>query len=387
MFYWRSHIQNAGQGTRIQTGSYAGCAGPARVLALATRRDGDGRVRPSSVAWLVRNNRLIKASTEQLRFASEREKVLHEFEKPTPVPWTLSEITGPSDNETFDDISAEVPSQREREEAGEGRAFRPTPRHRVMAKRPLEPVSEETTVEGATSAPSGVPRPRSRSPHRREEANFGDEGHCFWQSEVAAVAIEVKMPTSRSGWHSATQNLEAYLVSALKKKSVEVYERRMDEDTKKKFRVAKDAEVKKFIVSEALQALPKHLQPPPETAMRMRWLLTWKSDADGNATPKARAVILGYQDPQYEFRVTYAPTTTRHTRQLMLQYASCRKWHAWKGDVAAAFLQGREIPHDLFCIPTEELCSAMQVPRESCGEAPESLLWFGSGPLPVVRDG
>ena len=76
-------------------------------------------------------------------------------------------------------------------------------------------------------------------------------------------------------------------------------------------------------------------------------------------------MVLGYEDPLYEQRITYAPTTTRHTRQLMLQLGACKGWHAWKGDVAAAFLQGRESPDDLYCIPTRELCQELGVPEES----------------------
>ena len=67
VFYWRSVIPKQGPGTRIQTGNKAGYTGPARVLALETRRDEDGKLRASSTAWLVRNNRLIKASIEHLR--------------------------------------------------------------------------------------------------------------------------------------------------------------------------------------------------------------------------------------------------------------------------------------------------------------------------------
>ena len=173
------------------------------------------------------------------------------------------------------------------------------------------------------------------------------------------------MPKTRHGWHQAVRDLPNYLASALKKKNIEVYERHMDQDTKARFRQAKMVEVRKFVASKALEALPPDKQPSRQEAMRMRWLLTWKTDHEGVTSPKARAVILGYQDPQYENRVTYAPTTTRHTRQLMLQYAACRKWHAWKGDVAAAFLQGRECPYDLYCVPTPEICEALKVPPES----------------------
>ena len=124
-------------------------------------------------------------------------------------------------------------------------------------------------------------------------------------------------------------------------------------------------EVKKFLVSKALEALPPDKQPSKQEAMRMRWILSWKTDHSGTTSPKARAVVLGYQDPNYEHRITYAPTTTRHTRQLMLQMAACKNWHAWKGDVSAAFLQGRECGYDLYCIPTPELCEGMGIPKES----------------------
>ena len=165
VYYWRSHIQNSGQGTRMQTGSYSGYAGPARVLALETRRDEEGHVRPSSVAWLIRNNRLLKASVEQLRFASERERLYHEFSKPLEVPWTMTELTSPLDRETYDDISGEVPTSRDREEQGEAPRFR-TPRTRMMAKRPLGAQDDENTKfeEGMEK-----PQPRRAADRKHQE--------------------------------------------------------------------------------------------------------------------------------------------------------------------------------------------------------------------------
>ena len=131
---------------------------------------------------------------------------------------------------------------------------------------------------------------------------------------------------------------QAYIVNTLKRKSVEVFEKNMDMETKEKFRKAKDTEIYKFLQSEALESLPKHLQPPKSEAMSMRWLLSCKVDGEGATVPKARLVILGYQNSLYEHRITYAPTTTRHTRQLMLQQAACRGWkcsfllHSCKGE-------------------------------------------------------
>ena len=91
-------------------------------------------------------------------------------------------------------------------------------------------------------------------------------------------------------------------------------------------------EVQNFVVARAFQALPAHLKPSRNQILKMRWLLTWKlddnpgdseplkKDASGNPLkPKARAIVLGYMDPQYEFRPTSSPTMTRSTRQVFLQ--------------------------------------------------------------------
>ena len=373
---------------------------------------------------------------EQLRFASEREEVLHEFQRPTSLPWTMTELAAPINKGEYEDITMEKPQQDDLTIHGEAPRWRP-PQRRVRRKTngikedtehidDAEHFDEEegaasttvaanvptvdydmgsssstTRLPGAattslatsraspasttTSSPTSRTSPatttttrssqsgeqgqreagrlsdRSRSPPRPEQ-----EGHLsYWADETAAMEIEINMPKSRHGWKVASRDLETYFLHAMKKKDVEVHERHMDAETKAQFRAAKGIEVKKFLSAQALEALPPSKQPSKEEAMRMRWVLTWKTDHAGETSAKARAVVLGFQDPLYEHRVTYAPTTTLHTRQLMLQLAACRQWHAWKGDVAAAFLQGRECPYDLYCIPTEELCEAMGIPKES----------------------
>ena len=102
-------------------------------------------------------------------------------------------------------------------------------------------------------------------------------------------------------------------------------------------------------------------EPNREQAVGMRWILTWKVKEDGSVKPKARAVLLGYQDPGYEHRATTAPVMTRQTRQLMLQLAANKRWRLMKGDVSGAFLQGRTYPTELYCVPCDEICQAMGI--------------------------
>ena len=93
------------------------------------------------------------------------------------------------------------------------------------------------------------------------------------------MALEIPTPTTRHGWKLASRDLETYLASALKKKSVEVYEKNMDPGTKERFAAAKKGvEVKKFLASKALEALPPDKQPSKQEAMRMRRVLSWKTD-------------------------------------------------------------------------------------------------------------
>ena len=119
--------------------------------------------------------------------------------------------------------------------------------------------------------------------------------------------------------------------------------------------------------------------------MGMRWILTWKLKDDGTTKPKARAVILGYQDPAYEHRATTSPVMTRSTRQYLLQIAANRRWSVYKGDVSGAFLQGRPYPEDLFCVPCPEICEAMNLPVGSVTKMKRACYGVVDAPLEWYR--
>ena len=79
VFYWRS--QAAASDQHSWNGKFVG---PARVLAVETKREGQ-MLCPSSVVWLVRGSRLVKVAIEQIRPASARELALHELERPSTL--------------------------------------------------------------------------------------------------------------------------------------------------------------------------------------------------------------------------------------------------------------------------------------------------------------
>ena len=193
------------------------------------------------------------------------------------------------------------------------------------------------------------------------------------------------MPTTRQGWDKANQCLQSYFVGALKRRAVEVSEKHLSPEEYQLFQNAKQVEVNNFVASNAFESLPEHLAPSRDQAVNMRWLLTWKVKEDGSRKPKARAVLLGYQDPAYAHRATTAPVMSRQSRQLVLQAAANNSWRVHKGDVTGAFLQGRNYPDQLFCIPCPEICAAMQIPPGSITKLRKACYGLVDAPLEWYR--
>ena len=187
----------------------------------------------------------------------------------------------------------------------------------------------------------------------------------FWQSHEHAVEISLTLPNSKKKFEQFIRDPSQFFIKSLKRKTVEVSEKRMTPQERENFQGAKSVEVQKFIAAKAMEALPPELKPDRSQALRMRWILTYKQQDDGGLKPKARAVLLGFQDPEYANRPTFAPTMTRSSRQLLLQYCAWQKMTCWKGDVSGAFLQGREYQRNLTCLPVPELCEGLGLPPGS----------------------
>ena len=75
--------------------------GPARVLATETKLE-HGSGRPGHIIWITAAGRLKRVAPEQLRAASEREKLIAEFESPTPFSWTIHGLLQGVDRGQYD---------------------------------------------------------------------------------------------------------------------------------------------------------------------------------------------------------------------------------------------------------------------------------------------
>ena len=391
VFFWRS--QESNKSRRAPGGKHGRFLGPARVLATETRRDDDGQLRPGSVVWCIRGKQLIKCCPEQLRRASERESLVEELSTDSRVPWTFTKVATEIGGNQFQDVSGEAPDDEEWNRAQDPQQEPPPAvRHRICGKR-AGPHDGGPDVEDERQ-PARRPRQQENEQmammaekwqDRVSEETWNREPVEFWMHEDSAVQVELDIPESTRGRQQMCRNLEGFFVGALKRKTVEVSERKLTPEERQQFKEAKSVEVKNFIAAEAFKSLPSHLQASPQQAVGMRWILTWKNREDGSKKAKARAVLLGYQDPSYEHRSTTSPVMSRQTRQMFLQYASWKRWVIQKGDVSGAFLQGREYPDQLHCIPCPEILEAMNLAPGTVVQLKKACYGLVDAPLEWYR--
>ena len=298
------------------------------------------------------------------------------------LPWTMTKLTEDLNNHQFEDVTDETPNDFEFEQGLDEEQVQ-QPSRRVRRKRTVD----ECPMPARTARRLGVavePRRAAENPDPPDDLVFDEDmryAECFWSDDTAAVEIAFDVPETNRGKKFMCEHFESFMVSQLRRRAVEVSEKHMDDSELEQMRQAKQVEVKKFIGAEALEILPKHLQPAERDTMKMRWVLTWKRSDSGEKTAKARCVILGYLDPQYAFRQTAAPTMSRTTRQILLVLSSAMDFQVCKGDVSGAFLQGREYHGTAYVIPTWEICEAMKIPQNSVTKLRKACYGLVDAPL------
>ena len=364
VYYWRNQVPLK-ERTAQNVGRFIG---PARVLAMETRRAEGGELRSGSVVWLHRAGRLIRTAPEQLRKASPHELEMEELAQPIDIPWTMTALL-PDRCRNYVDLSGDLPNEEQWQAAQEE-----PPRDEAV---PQEVKRRRITGKGGDSGKSK--KRESQEEHAKREVRHCSEGgasssrgerneeevlDAFYAEEehCQVVEIQIEVPTSKRGLAKFTNNAEAYVCSQLKKKMVEVSEKRLKPEELKKFRGAKDKEVRNYIAAECFVLANKE-KPEEKMILGMRWLLTWKFDeqSEGGKKAKARAIILGYQDPHYSQRPTAAPTPTKAGRQLFFQLCAWKKFKLAKGDISGAFLQGEDLQEEIWCRPLDEIAIAMGV--------------------------
>ena len=98
-----------------------------------------------------------------------------------------------------------------------------------------------------------------------------------------------------------------------------------------------------------------------------RWVLTWKKSSDPDdrkVTPKARLVLVGYQDPDLGRVATESPTLRKESKHLILSICASKKWVIWGADIKTAFLSGDAANRVLYFRPPAEVREFMNLSAE-----------------------
>ena len=270
VYYWRT--QDSNKGRRQPGGKHGRFLGPARVLATETRRDDQGNAKPGGSIWLVKGRSLLKCAPEQLRRATQREELLESMSDPgqQKLSWTFHSVADAIGGTRYEDISGELPSTTEWNRAQLPEEEHQPARHRLRQKQP--PSSLGGKMEGDNDpdfhdAPGAASTARNRSRSRGREGSGGvlssdnptawwstvkeeqwpDQAAAYWQDQGSAVEIEIPMPDSQRGRDRAWRDLGTYFVGSLKRRAVELSERKMTADEREAFRGAKAVEVKNFV--------------------------------------------------------------------------------------------------------------------------------------------
>ena len=175
-------------------------------------------------------------------------------------------------------------------EGPESSRWRPAPpgtrAGRSRSPIPRVPSREDTSLERLARDKAYVPPPHSLRDHTHRSRSRGPEPPvgfvtgeswtsqvsegvflttetpAYWSQEEAMIAISITMPQSRGASERAMKDLSAFLVSAMKKRAIEISERRMTPQEKIEFGKAKNVEVTNFLSAKAFEALPEDYRGP-----------------------------------------------------------------------------------------------------------------------------
>ena len=252
--------------------------------------------------------------------------------------------------------------------------------------------SENESINQPTIDPAVIPIPDSDSDNL-----FMEEAMCFSCTENQVWKFEVEITQKDiDRWKEAERPSEmAFLVSAAKKQRAEVKLTDLTLEDQKLFEDAKNKEIDSWIDTETIAKVLRH-KIPRENIMRCRWILTWKPiDEDSTETskskshpkhkPKARLVVLGFQDPMVDSIPRDSPTLTKLSRMMILQMAASQRWTIGSFDIKTAFLRGKEHSDRILGIePPPELRQRLQVGSNEVlqllkgvyGRVDAPYLWF-----------
>ena len=151
-----------------------------------------------------------------------------------------------------------------------------------------------------------------------------------------------------------------------KLRRVEVSFRKLSKEDQKLFEQAMKKEWNSWIENK-VTSLCKAKGIPVDRIIRARWVLVWKKSSDPDdrkKSPKARLVLVGWQDPELGKIQTDSPTLRKETKHLILSLCAAKRWKLWGADIKTAFLSGDPSQRDIFFRPPKEIKEWMNLSND-----------------------
>ena len=166
-------------------------------------------------------------------------------------------------------------------------------------------------------------------------------------------------------WHVLDECLQVSTPKA-KLRRVEVSYRKLSPSDKELFKKAMQKEWQSW-VDNKVTSLCKNRGISPERVIRARWVLTWKKSSDPDdrsKVPKARLVLIGWEDPELGKIATDSPTLRKESKHLVLSVCSAKKWKVFGADIKTAFLSGDNSAREIYFKPPPELKEWLQLSQD-----------------------
>ena len=343
--------------------------GPMRVI----QQDADHCI------WAAFGSRMYRASPEQVRPLSAVEEIQHrqeEFVKPRPDVVQVP-LNPPQENQQIP--SAEAPTEETVNDSQPSQGE--SPEHEPSVGSPSIANTEDLELERQINAPVGIPVPAETDDDLICEALHVTENQC-WEIPIDLGLQEINQLLNKPEEEHST-----FLVSAAKKQRSEVKLKDLTNQERELFESAKAKEIQSWLDTETIQRICRG-QIPRENVLKCRWLLTWKENVDDPnkpaRAPKARLIVLGYQDPLLCELERDSPTLSKLARMFIFQYAASCGWEIGSFDIRTAFLRGSDDQRLLGLEPPIEMRKRMgladheivRLLKGAYGRVDAPLLWF-----------
>lgn len=212
-----------------------------------------------------------------------------------------------------------------------------------MSQPDVEP-QIQSAPEAATPSetPAGdfnpVDVPVSSSPvpstDEEDEELFSEEtGYHVTEDQAWRIEIDINDRDIAHWKEERRPEQMSFLATAAKRQRSEVKSSSLTAAERLKFQQAKDNEIDSWLATETVVRIARN-QVPRENIMRSRWILSWKevdqaSTADTpkpGPKPKARLMVLAFEDPLVDQIPRDSPTMSKLSRVLIMQYGASAKW-------------------------------------------------------------